>query len=284
MLFQVLTYVGYYLLLFFYTLYIVEVINSSAASAVQNRKKTDAAESSQKKALRENAARIVVWSVVILCWLSAVLWISSIFNGMVIDMRGAEFTRGRYYLLGQMGGLLIVLIDIFLLVVHWKLIGLKSAVVLATLPLLPLAAALIELRTSGQVVRVQFIFLSMVIIYTYYHQDTERELERTENALLKSRIEMMTGRMQPHYLYNVLSTIYYLCDDDAGKAQKAVGFFSEYLRNVLETLQRQEPVTLSWERSELRNYLSLEKMRFGDRLRVEYESSVEESQVMLPPL
>ena len=123
-----------------------------------------------------------------------------------------------------------------------------------------------------------------MIIYTYYYQETSLELERKESALLKSKVDLMTGRMQPHYLYNVLSTIYYLCEEDPMKAQEAVGIFSDYLRDVLEVLQRQEPVTLTWERKEVRNYVRLEKMRFGDRLQISYLSELNEEEILVPPL
>ena len=256
---QAITFIGFYFLLFYYTRYLSEII-------------------------RPKAYRILDFATGSMCVLSAVLWIISIFNGSVVQISGEYVTPGPLYLLGQMGGFLIILNDIFLLVFYRKVIGIRSAAILATLPLIPLIAAVFEMLFSGPSVRSQFIFLSIMIIYTYYYQETSLELERKESALLKSKVDLMTGRMQPHYLYNVLSTIYYLCEEDPMKAQEAVGIFSDYLRDVLEVLQRQEPVTLAWERKEVRNYVRLEKMRFGDRLQISYLSELNEEEILVPPL
>jgi len=279
---QMFIYLGFYSLLFFYTYYLVEIIRE------QKRKETAAvyrnSKGAQSGVLKERMLKSVIYSTGILCFASSVLWINSIFTGSVVHLQGEIYTQGPLYLLGQAGGLLIVLSEIILLLLFRREIGIRSTLILITLPLIPIFGAVFEMLFPGPSVRSQCIFLSILIIFTYYHKVTQLELERNESALLKSRIELMTGRMQPHYLYNVLSTIYYLCEEDPLKAQEAIGIFSEYLRDVLIVLQSQEPVTLAWEREELYHYLTLEKLRFGDRLKIEYESNVDESKILVPPL
>lgn len=280
---QMFIYLGFYSLLFFYTYYLVEIIREqkrkeTAAAAYRNSRGTQAV------VLKERMLQNVVYSTGILCFASSVLWINSIFTGIVVRLQGEIYTPGPLYLLGQAGGLIIVLSEVVLLLLFRREIGIRSTLILITLPLIPILGAVFEMLFPGPSVRSQCIFLSILIIFTYYHKVTQWELERNESALLKSRIELMTGRMQPHYLYNVLSTIYYLCEEDPLKAQEAIGIFSEYLRDVLIVLQSQEPVTLAWEREELYHYLTLEKLRFGDRLKIEYESNVDESKILVPPL
>ena len=82
---------------------------------------------------------------------------------------------------------------------------------------------------------------------------------------------MLLSQIQPHFMFNVLNTIYHLCDVDAGRAQQAIGDFSEYLRGNLASLRRSGPVPFDVEMSNVRSYLSLEKLRFEDELTIVYD-------------
>ena len=283
-LFQIFIFLGFYSLLFFYTAYLVEIIREQRQKESEGGYISGSGNAVNREKADNRRVQSVMYTNAVLCLFSAVLWIVSVFTGNVVQMAGVYYSPGPLYMLGQAGGFLVVLNNVILLFFYRKSIGRKATLILATLPMIPLVAAVFEMLFSMPSIRSQCIFLSILLIFTYYHKETEVELERNESALLKSRVDLMTGRMQPHYLYNVLSSIYYLCEEDPIKAQEAVGLFSEYLRDVLEALQRQEPVALTWERQALRYYLKLEKMRFGERLKIEYEENVDESKVLVPPL
>lgn len=46
----------------------------------------------------------------------------------------------------------------------------------------------------------------------------------------------MATQIQPHFLYNTLNTIYYLCNEDVEIAKKAINDFSDYLRINLSAI------------------------------------------------
>ncbi|MBQ9062057.1 MAG: histidine kinase [Eubacterium sp.] len=283
-LFQIFIFFGFYALLFFYTAYLVEIIRDQMQNEAESGQRHGSVTAADPGKSGHPVLYRFLFGNAVLCLVSFILWTVSVFTGVVVQMNGTAYSAGPLYLPGQAGGFIIVLGNVILLMIYRDVIGRRATLILATLPMIPLIAAVFEMIFPGPSIRGQCIFLSILIIFTFYHKETERELERRETALLKNRVELMTGRMQPHYLYNVLSTIYYLCEEDPIKAQEAVGLFSEYLRDVLDALQRQEPVTLSWERQALQYYLKLEKMRFGERLQIEYEGNVDEATVFVPPL
>ena len=92
-------------------------------------------------------------------------------------------------------------------------------------------------------------------------------------------LNLAINRLKPHFLNNILTTIYYLCDTDPQKAQALSATFSEYLLNALEALKANEPVSFTWELGLIRNYLSLEKTRLEDKLNVDYDVDITDFKV-----
>ena len=97
-----------------------------------------------------------------------------------------------------------------------------------------------------------------------------------EQELQESRISIMLSQLQPHFLFNVLNSIYYLCGTNPEDAKIVVDKFSTYLRNNLEALNRKEMIPFSEELDHIRIYLELEKVRFDEDLTVVYDIQVED--------
>lgn len=87
----------------------------------------------------------------------------------------------------------------------------------------------------------------------------------------QTRFSIMLSQIQPHFLYNTLNAIYYLCGKDPKTAQAAISSFSDYLRNNLDFLDYKELVAFDKELQNIKTYLDLEKIRFGDELEVVYD-------------
>lgn len=97
------------------------------------------------------------------------------------------------------------------------------------------------------------------------------ERKALQAELKQSRFAIMLSQIRPHFLYNTLNTIYYLCGKDTHTAQEAISSFSDYLRNNLDSLDCKDLVTFDKELQNIKTYLDLEKIRFGDELEVIYD-------------
>ena len=64
-------------------------------------------------------------------------------------------------------------------------------------------------------------------------------LKRQEKELAEQRIDMMLSQIQPHFLYNTLTTIRQLCDVDPQKAKAAIRDFFLFLRGNMDSLKKQ---------------------------------------------
>lgn len=99
---------------------------------------------------------------------------------------------------------------------------------------------------------------------------------------MKQRVHLASARMKPHYIGNVLSALYYLCDVDTESAQEMVLALSGYLRQNVEAINREELLPFSWELEHVQNYLTLENLRFEGKINALYDIAVEDFE--LPPL
>ncbi|MFZ3199793.1 MAG: histidine kinase [Candidatus Acidiferrales bacterium] len=112
-----------------------------------------------------------------------------------------------------------------------------------------------------------------------YYQDYQKrrqealrlELRASElqSQLTQAQLGMLKMQLQPHFLFNTLNAIMVLVRQQKSKeAEETLGHLGDLLRCVLEDVQAQE-VSLRRELQYLQLYLSIEQVRFQDRLRVE---------------
>ena len=257
---QSVVFLGVFSLLYFYTAYLVSIIEA-----------------------KEPVFRSIIYIDRILCAAGVVIWMCQLLTGQFSAFEDGRAGTGGLYMTGHVICILIVSMDFFLLLRYGRVLGISHTLMLLSLLFIPVMAMLLEHVFPNISIRIHSIFFPLIFIYTKYNRQMERQLEQKEIDLLKSRVSLMAGRMRPHYLYNVLSTIYYLCDRNPQQAKEAINIFSDYLRNTLEAMERAELVPLSWERQTIRNYVSLEKIRYGSKLHVESKTDVNENDVRIPP-
>jgi two-component system, LytTR family, sensor kinase len=92
-----------------------------------------------------------------------------------------------------------------------------------------------------------------------------------ETQVAQARLGALKAQLQPHFLFNTLNAIVVLVRQQKGRqAEETLARFSDLLRAVLADMDVQE-VTLARELEYLKLYLSIEQLRFSDRLRVDIE-------------
>ena len=106
--------------------------------------------------------------------------------------------------------------------------------------------------------------------------------KKLEKELEDSRIAIMLSQIKPHFLYNVLNTIYHLYRKEPETAQEAVSSFAEYLRCNMLSIEKNAPIPFSAEYQHIQTYLSLEQIRFREKLDIVYD--IEVTDFKIPPL
>ena len=103
-----------------------------------------------------------------------------------------------------------------------------------------------------------------------YHErlrDRETRAAQLEGEVSRARLDALTARLQPHFLFNTLHTIAGLVR--TAQPDAALGTIADLSDLLRSTLDRTAPETpLAGELAMLDRYLAIQKTRFGDRLTV----------------
>jgi sensor histidine kinase YesM len=111
----------------------------------------------------------------------------------------------------------------------------------------------------------------------------EMEQERAYKLLAEARLSSLESRIHPHFLFNTLNSIAALIPSNPQRAEDTVGKLASLLRFSLSANQS-GLVLLSQELKIVRDYLEIEKTRFGPRLHYEIAVPDDLAEVSVPPL
>ena len=136
-----------------------------------------------------------------------------------------------------------------------------------------------DLLVYGAVIGVCYAF-------DYYRKYREREFlaSQLEAQLAQAQLESLRMQLHPHFLFNTLNGIVGLVRDNKNEAavRMLVGL-SDLLRHALEHSTQQE-VELRKEINFIELYLSIQEMRFSDRLQIEMDIDPNTSRALVPSL
>jgi signal transduction histidine kinase len=120
-----------------------------------------------------------------------------------------------------------------------------------------------------------------------YYETLQKQREEALQASAlaqEAQVKMLRYQLNPHFMFNTLNAISTLILDGQGKvANQAIGRLSDFLRYTLD----QDPmkkVTLRQELDALNLYLGIEKLRFGDRLKLEFDVDERAESALVPSL
>lgn len=139
-----------------------------------------------------------------------------------------------------------------------------------------------------RILRISFIPFPVIAITmlielmrnAYRQQKNLRELEKEK---FSAEMGLLKAQINPHFFFNTLNSLYGLTLKGSDKAPKVVLRLSELMHYMLyET--RSDKVLLEKEISHLENYISIEQMRFADRLDLSFLYSGDISGKMIAPL
>lgn len=103
-----------------------------------------------------------------------------------------------------------------------------------------------------------------------------------EAALKEADLKALQAQINPHFLFNVLNTIGRLALlENAEKTQEMIYAFSDMMRYTLKK-ENSNIVSLKEEIEHVRNYLSIQKMRLGERLEYDIQIDEDAEETMCP--
>ena len=140
-----------------------------------------------------------------------------------------------------------------------------------------------------------FLWAFGVLLYLacaafYYLLLAQDQAEEAERARLQmqmlaqdAELKALRAQLNPHFLFNALNSISALTSADAARARDMCVKLSDFLRRSLGLGERTS-VALAEELELCRGYLAIEQVRFGRRLRLDWQVAAEAEKALLPPL
>ncbi len=186
------------------------------------------------------------------------------------------YHRGPYFAILQVPGIIAMGLMAASVILGRKRLSerLRRFIAFSLIP--PVSAVIIQMFIYGYSMLNIAITFSILMLFVEYTLTSSEKAKEDSDRLHQMQVKLMLSQVKPHFIYNVLNTIYYLCKKDPEKAQQAIVVFTRYLRGNLDSLGKDERITLKQEMINTTNYAQLEEMRFGERLHMEYDIKVDD--------
>ena len=109
-------------------------------------------------------------------------------------------------------------------------------------------------------------YLYVVVAGASYMVEATRRTARAETAAAQMQLAALRAQIQPHFLFNALHTVVQLIPSNPARAMEAAELVADLLRATME--DERDVISLREEWAFVSRYLELERIRFGERLRV----------------
>ena len=192
------------------------------------------------------------------------------------------YRRGPWYFVLLVPPAAMMIMNCISLFFRRKQLTKKQRAAFTVYLLIPLGCMLIQMFSYGLLMIVIGTSVSAMIMFVFILLDqVDHSIrQQKENAAQQASITVL--QMRPHFIYNTLMSIYYLCKQDAEKAQQVILDFSSYLRKNFTAIAKADAIPFEEELEHTRAYLAVEQARFKDQLLVEFDTPFTDFRI--PPL
>ncbi len=160
------------------------------------------------------------------------------------------------------------------------------------------AQATCEQTILADLIRGEFVYGILIVVLDSFLNARQARANaisaaQAESARVKAELSAITGKLNPHFLFNTLNSLIALTRKDAKAAEQSLLRFSGMLRYVLSTKRSHlnknnsgpsDRVSVSEEIDFVKDYLSLEALRLGKRLTVDWQVSDQVLEDEIPAL
>lgn len=221
-------------------------------------------------------------TVTVICSIMILMCVISLFNGVVFDVIDGEYIKGPMYLVSQITPLILIMFILLPIIKYRNLLNVKSIIALVSFIIMPFVSFILQIIFNSDSLIFVAITISMLLIYIIITSREVIKLREKETELLETKMQLVVSQIRPHFIFNTLNAISYLCTTDPKLAEETVSVFAKYLRGNLDFNSKKRFISFSSELGHVKAYLHIEKLRFDERINVEY--NIEYDSFMIPSL
>lgn len=211
--------------------------------------------------------RFYIFAAVGLCVISIVFKLANTYSHYYLYIKNHRVVTTDYYFTNFIYIMLVFVTSLVLAILKRKL-RFSERFSFSVFASIPLIATIFHIIFPENSILIFALCAAFLFHYVFYYVERGKIITKQQNELMRQQINIMISQIQPHFIYNCLSSISYLCRTDPKKAELAINDFSDYLRGNLSNLSETKVVPFNKELEFTQNYLKLEKLRFEDRVNV----------------
>ena len=200
---------------------------------------------------------------ILVCLISVIAW----FRAPVPWAQPGGLPERAVFWSGRIGAYLTGLCVLFLVFYYRKYLEKADCAALLSVLVFPCAAEILYLKSRNIWLMGSAVTLTLLLVYGLIFVRRRKLLEIRAIAL---------SQVKPHFTFNILNSIYVLIEKDPNEARRVVEEFSDYLRGNLDGMEKKGVVPFFKEKEYVMHYLNLEKIRFQEKLRVEWDLETED--------
>lgn len=229
-----------------------------------------------KKSLLFRAV-LAIWGVYFI-----VLIIAQFTDAFYYIASDIQFFRGPLFILIPLPMVLMMVLNIVGVIRRRKKLS-KRYFTAILVYLLPMTTALLIYLFNYIAIFIIFgMVLCAMMMFTIIISDNFEQYIRQQREIAHQRASVMVLQMSPHFIYNTMMGIYYLCDQDSGKAKQVTLDFTTYLRKNFTAIASEDTIPFQDELEHTRAYLAVEQAQFEDVLFVNFDTP--HTMFRIPPL
>lgn len=213
--------------------------------------------------MKKRLAAVLVGLLLSLCGLFVAISVANVFYGFQYTL-GADgvLVWGQYPWIPRIFSWIVLVVSV-LIILFMVNRSVKNRLLYLLYLLFPLAGTVVD-DLLGVALMIHIgAMISVILMYTNIYLQKRRTIADQRNALMISQIN-------PHFMYNTLTTVASLCDTDPSEAKDLIIEFSTFLRQNLNTLTANQMIPFEQELRHVDCYLKIEKARFKERVQVVY--------------
>jgi len=185
-----------------------------------------------------------------------------------------RFFRGPLWALWLVPLVVIMLLNIAGVIRRRKKLSKKYFIALLVY-LVPMTAAIIlHMFISVELYIIFGMALLAMMMFGLILMDNMEQFARQQQEIAHQRTNALMLQIRPHFVYNTLTSIYCLIDDDPAKAKEVTDEFTNYLRNNFTAIAQDKPIPFTKELEHTKAYLAVEQARFEGQLFFEFDTPV----------
>ena len=146
----------------------------------------------------------------------------------------------------------------------------------------PLSELLLS-RSAFGVMYINALLVALFVNFGFCGLRFHKESMKLHEALLESQLQILQQQISPHFMFNVLNHINILMQEDVSLASSLLIKYSKILRYQLNS-EKNRKVSIAEEVQFLKDFIEIEKVRWGDELTINCSWKVENNQQEFPPL